>query len=165
MENSPTMTKAEVIEHLGKSTRSVETYVKSGKLPAKYVNGPNGKTLVFERVDVEQFKQSSEESWTPNVTALANTPGAAPARTSEAEGVIRLLTAMLQNRPASAPEPFEGRVWLTLDEAAKLSGLPRPWLVAQARLNGSGYYECVKAMNVGTERKASWRFHRGALTR
>ena len=71
--------------------------------------------------------------------------------------------AMVKEREA-APVTYIVRPWLTLDEAAEFSGLPKSWLLLQAR-GGIGREPFVHAINVGTERRASWRFSRAALSR
>lgn len=60
------MSKTEVCAYLGKSKRTIESYVSSGRLPAKYVNGPNGKTATFERADVDAVKTAQGEVWDSN---------------------------------------------------------------------------------------------------
>ncbi len=65
---SKTLSKREVIQFLGRSKRTVETYIAEGRLPVSYVNGRNGKEAVFQRSDVERFKREMD---TPMVRALA----------------------------------------------------------------------------------------------
>jgi hypothetical protein len=55
-----------------------------------------------------------------------------------------------------APEP---KFWLTVDEAIAVSGLPREYLIAQAR---SGAF---RAVNVGRGKREFWRFNREGLAR
>jgi 3-oxoacyl-ACP reductase-like protein len=62
-----TMSKREVCEYLGKSKRTVETYITRGKLQVKYFNGANGRTAEFQRPDVEALKRGLEEHWDRNI--------------------------------------------------------------------------------------------------
>ena len=161
--NPATMTKAEVQEFLGKSKRSVETYVSDGRLPAKYFNGPNGKTAIFERADVEAFKRSADEVWEPNGHGTAN-PGSmavVPARGAvPAADMFAGLAEHLARLSAAYPPPVPVLgTWATLDDAAKQSGLPKSYLVAQAK-SGAPF-----ALNVGSDKRAAWRFRVEALTK
>ena len=167
---SPTMTKAEVIEYLGKSKRSVETYVSSARLRAKYVHGANGKTLSFERADVEAFKVSMEAPWEPNApiqravpAAVATAQMSAPAPTAiqaYAANVDPLAAlAALLNRPAESPKPKD---WLTLDEAVTVSGLTRTWLLNETASRKP--LVAIRDMGKGA-RGGRWRFNRVSLER
>lgn len=157
---SKTMTKAEVIAYLGKSKRSVETYISSGRLPAKYFNGPNGKTAIFERVDVEAFKRGTEELWHPapkaNGTALAIRPAAAVAERAAALPAADLAFIFERAREYAhlAPKP-----WLDVKAAVDYSGLPASFLVQAAR-EGK-----IRAVNVGQGKREFWRFNREALAK
>lgn len=115
---STTMSKAEVCEYLGKSKRTIETYVSSGRLPAKYFNGPNGKTAIFERADVEAVANAEGELWeaaAPKATAptsLALVPAAVTALTPLADRLIEALAAR-----HALP------VYVSLKDACALTGL------------------------------------------
>jgi hypothetical protein len=65
-----------------------------------------------------------------------------------------LLAALARAFPAPAPVV---RPWLTLREADAYSGLPAPYLLAQARA-GAPF-----ARNVGQGTRPRWRFNRDAL--
>jgi excisionase family DNA binding protein len=152
---SETMSKPEVCEYLGKSKRTVETMVARGRLGIAYVQGPNGKTAVFRRSDVEALKREID---TPMHRATE-----LPARQPDSQTAVALrpsssdpfagLAAHLAKLSAAfpSPPPTVGK-WLTLDEASEASGLPKSWLLAQARA-GAAF-----AMNVGSGKKAAWRF-------
>jgi hypothetical protein len=47
------MSKPEVCEYLGKSKRTIETFVSRGRLGVSYFAGANGKTAQFRRAEVE----------------------------------------------------------------------------------------------------------------
>ena len=65
-----TMSKPEVCAFLGKSKRSVETYIATGRLAVGYFHGPNGKTAIFKRADLEALKRTFEEVWERNVNPV-----------------------------------------------------------------------------------------------
>jgi hypothetical protein len=62
-------------------------------------------------------------------------------------------------RLAAAFPAAQAKPWLTLDEAAEYSGLPRAWLIAQARAGA------LRAVNVGQGTKEFWRFNREGLAK
>ncbi|HEY1865915.1 MAG TPA: hypothetical protein VGG55_02500 [Candidatus Acidoferrales bacterium] len=157
------MSKQEVVEYLERSKRSIETYVKSGRLPAKYVPGPNGKTLTFDRAAVKEFKSKMNEVWYPVVdpNAAQPVPRSAPAAVArvapaaDAQAVATTIAAVLREamQPAPAVKP-----WLSLSEAVEFSGLPASYLVRGAK-DGS-----VRAVNVARNGgRAFWRFNRDGL--
>jgi hypothetical protein len=164
------MSKVEVIEYLGKSKRTVETFVSKGRLGVSYFEGPNGKTAIFQREEVEALKRDID---TPTYRATPETATSrqgfahfgptppsrpalvsAPSASGGSLGVTDL--AMIFARaaeyakppaPVTMPGPFVG-----LAEAVELSGMPASWLLAQARAG------VPWAVNVGTGKKAFWRF-------
>ena len=66
----------------------------------------------------------------------------------------RMLAAIAQAFPPPQPKP-----WLTLSEAEAYSGLPRAWLIAQARAGA------LRAVNVGHGAREFWRFNREGLAK
>jgi hypothetical protein len=151
------MNKREVCDLLGRSKRTVESYIKDG-LPVAYIRGQNGNTAVFDRAAVEAWQRrkdeawQNEERWHKAKPALA-APSVAVAPTSAASDPLASLAAHLAKLAAAFPSrpPAVGK-WLTLDQAAEQSGLPKSWLLAQAR-SGAAF-----ALNVGSAKKAVWRF-------
>jgi hypothetical protein len=119
------MSKTEVCEYLGKSKRTVEGYVASGRLAAQYFNGPNGKTSIFERFKVEIFKEEMEsERLIPVVrepAALARIP--TPIRADAWDA----LPAQLANLASFAQEINERyapkAVYVSLKDACAITGL------------------------------------------
>lgn len=70
--------------------------------------------------------------------------------------LVGVLTSTLPAIARALPVA-ETRPWLTLPEAAEVSGLPAGWLLAQAKA-GAGF-----ALNVAAGARAHWRFNRAAL--
>jgi hypothetical protein len=156
---SKTLTKREVIEYLGKSKRTVETYISAGRLPVAYVNGPNGKQATFERGEVERFKREMAEPMVRAVVPAGSNDTAHPGSTAvgplvRTDALQHFLASVLQAYPAQRPKP-----WLTLAEAAEFSGLPQSYLLTQARAGS------IRAVNVGTPKQQRWRFHRAGLAK
>jgi hypothetical protein len=172
---SETLSKREVVEYLGKSKRTIETYIADGRLACEYFNGPNGKTAIFRRVIVEALKRQLD---TPIFRAV---PEAATDRQGfayispqqpdgKSESQIALvrpgavdpfagLAAHLARLSAAFPSPPRPKPWLTLVEAVEFSGLPQAYLLTQARAGS------IRAVNVGTAKQQRWRFHRSSLAK
>jgi excisionase family DNA binding protein len=125
-----TMTKKEVAEYLGVSVRTVEGYIEKKKLNPTLATGVRGKVSVFDKEEVERLKtERGEVVYTPpaKVKDLLP-PQALQARQSNPLGQ-RLLDVLegLQSsgKGITANVPIADKLTLSLDEAAKLSGLSR----------------------------------------
>jgi excisionase family DNA binding protein len=145
------MTKREVCEYLGKSIRTVAEYIASGKLPATYINGKNGREARFDRAEVEHLKNSLD---TPMVRAV-------PAAAGSTEVAVRPdplagLAAHFQTLAA----PPQVKPWLTIEEAVAYSGLTRAWLLKEADA-GQGSI-AIRDMGRGAH-GGRWRFLRDDL--
>ncbi len=151
---SPTwITPKKAAEALGVSERSVYNLCEANKLgyEVQRVKGRKPFRMV-NAADVERMIGSQVRPMLVS-EAPATTAPAVQERTFE-DGA-RLMATILKSRELSAaPKP-----WLTLDEAAEYSGLPKAYLLTLARGG------CDLARNVGTEKRASWRFNRDALAR
>lgn len=152
------MTKSEVCEYLGKSARSVTDYVSAGKLPARYVNGANGRSAVFDRTEVEAFKSSLE---TPVVKAVATVEPHAvspPAVSNDSfAGFADRLERLTRISAAISPAAPEPKCWLTLAEACAYTGLSASFLRRQAE-GGAPF-----VINEGSEKQKRFRFCRAML--
>lgn len=154
------MTKREVIEYLGKSKRTIETYIGDGRLPVRYCNGPNGKAAIFDRANVEAFKLELAAIWEP-----ARRPATAEGGTALTPISPRQLApiapsfdaAAIRSAITEAITSTRVKPWLGIDDAARFSGLPKSWLRLKAP---SGMYGAV---NVGTDTRERWMFSRNAL--
>lgn len=153
---------------LGVSTRTLERWIGESRIGTAEVRRKGLKPGVV--VNPADILRVLEEQSVPSVRPSAVRPpeamlneGRAPVVSPggfygfpSGDELPRLLTQLvcaIAARPAPAPP----KPWLSLDEAAGYSGLPRAWLLAQAR-NGSWL-----ALNVGSAKRASWRFSRGGL--
>jgi Helix-turn-helix domain len=162
-EPSNTLTKQEVCEILGKSRRTIEGMVARGRLKIGYVQGRNGKTGIFDRAEVERLKQEIDTPMfravpvaAPQTGPLALVPAAPQIPAADPFGALAAHLAKLSSLYPPAPS---GRLWLTLDEAIAFTGLPARFLVERARSGGRKI-----AVNVGSEKRVSWRFSRDSLT-
>jgi predicted DNA-binding transcriptional regulator AlpA len=167
------LTKPEVCELLGKSERTVNTYMKSHRLPSRLIGGK----AVFERGNVERLKADLETPIVRGVPilsgmavspAVSNDAGNRPAMDGQdpGNGALAVIDSGTMTtfarfadaiaaavRPAVAPPPPPAlQQWKTLKEAAEYSGLPPRWLAKQAKAGAPW------AMNVGTEKTPDWRF-------
>jgi hypothetical protein len=173
-ETPETMSKAEVCDYVGKSKRTIDSYIATGRLRVGYFNGPNGKTGIFQRADVEALKKDLEAPTyravvppaerersrdgyqalqivaPPAGAALTQQQPAADAFTALAEHLAKLAAY-----PARSPKP-----WLTLDEAVEWSGLTRGYLLYLTETDAVGVRDMGKHSRGGR-----WRFNREALAK
>jgi hypothetical protein len=162
------MTKREVVEYLGRSERTIETWISSGTLPCEYIKGKFGKVTSFRRAVVEALKRDIDQ---PTVRALPTTNGvpahlkdlvdtrAAIARATAPDLTPRaqlIANAIVQSRPEP---PKALKAWLSLQAAVEYSGLPAWKLLELARAGE------IRAYNLGRGGKQRWRFNRIALTK
>jgi len=162
--NWPTMAEAAV--RLGTNERTIRRWIDAGKLRPEERPAPGRKPLVI--VDPEDVGRLQAERQPPvvmreeragsNDTANPNSMALAPFVPANAASLQHFLAGVSHAYPVSRTKP-----WLTLDEAAEFSGLPRGWLLAQAR-RGEASVPSVMAINVGTEKQPRWRFNREALS-
>lgn len=139
---SSTMTKAEVCEFLGKSKRTLDTYMAAGRLPVRYFHGPNGRQSAFDRKAVELFKAELD---TPMVRAVPDKPGArngiggawrdqlvpmgdtpierAVAKNDAWEGMPAKLAGLAQLAADWNEKHAPLAVYISLKDAVKLTGL------------------------------------------
>lgn len=129
------MNKKEAAEYLSVSTRAVERYTASGKLPCSYVQGKFGKEANYQLSDLERFKaELSTTTHQPEIiqpTTSIDTilPPDSTSLSGVSEGEIsridyeeRFLVALesLANRT-----PISEKLLLSLSEAQNLTGLSR----------------------------------------
>lgn len=167
---SQRMTKSQVCKYLGKSKRSIESYVAKGLLSVEHMAGPNGTVAVFDRAAVRKFKTDwanrfSYESLAekgaivpagpialaprPAKPLALPAPAAAPGPDNSG---FEALAAHLAKLSALYPDPTLA-VYVPLDEAARLSGLPKTFLLQQAK---AGIAWAINAATTG--KRPVWRF-------
>jgi hypothetical protein len=143
------MSKPEVCEYLGKSKRTIETFVSRGRLGVSYFAGANGKTAQFRRAEVEALDRELKtpvHRATPQLEVYRPDPARGPDPFAGLAAHLAQLSQAFPSKPATVG------AWLTLDAAAEASGLPKSYLLAQAKL-GAPY-----ALNVGSAERPRWRF-------
>jgi hypothetical protein len=59
-EKPATMSKAEVCQYLGKSKRTIDSYMASGRLAVRFFHGKNGRQSIFDRDNVDRLKAELE---------------------------------------------------------------------------------------------------------
>lgn len=176
--------KADAAKLLGVAVRQLERRQRQGYIEKKSEPRKPMETsapVFYSRTDILALKAG-----TPNVHAreVESAPLADDffdGRGLSAEQTGKALkerqSTALALRPAADADPFAGlaarlaglsafaaqynpqviKPWLTLDEAVEYSGLPRAFLLAQAKA-GNAF-----ATNVGTDTSHRWRFNRDAL--
>jgi hypothetical protein len=123
----------------------VERFLKEGRLKSRLQPVANRKPRVL--IDPA------------SIDALIGEARAVPASVATSAGPGTSLSKLpqLAQLLAAAVRPKEWKPWLTLDEAVEYSGLPRGWLLSQAKA-GAGF-----ASDFGSGRRRSFRFHRDSL--
>jgi len=159
------ITTQQAAEALGVTERSIRNMCQESKLGSQVQREKGRKPFrVVNAADVERMIGSHVKpmlvNQEPQIVPLKPRPD-----TSDFENGARMVATVLKARELPPVKP-----WLTLDEAAEFSGLPKSWLLDMARkVEGSfGTYQlprCIEVINVGTEKRASWRFSRAALSR
>ena len=143
------LTKKEAAEYLGVSTRTLERYVKNGKLSVRYEDSPNGEIALFDSGELDQF---ADDKQTPRITPALRDSGLAPTTSDtlsrNSSGVVAGLLAPFQElterlafalsdyeerRETITPDKLRGKLLLTLAEAQILTGLSREILMEAIR--------------------------------
>ena len=134
------MNKEQAAKFLGVSVRTLQRQTAAGRISAKYVHGDRGHQAVYDRAELEKFKEELKrvtEYVRPAVTR--DTPGVAstalaPIQPNYAEKLAAALEALKEAlRPAAPPVPLSEKLMLTLAEAAQLSGLSRGFLLGKIK--------------------------------
>ena len=136
------LTKKEAAEYLGVSTRTLERYVKSGKLSVRYEDSPNGEIALFDSDELDQF---SDDKQTPRIKPASMDSGLAtttsdmvPSRgvggllapfQELTERLIFALSDYEKRHEKITPDKLRGKLLLTLSEAQIMTGLSREILV------------------------------------
>ncbi len=132
------LTKKEAAEYLNVSTRAIERYTGSGKLPCTYITGKYGREARYSADELDRFKQELEspvyqpEVIEPSTTIDTKLPpdNSSLSRVSEGEKIEdyeeRFLVALsnLANRTSA-----RDKLLLSLQEAQQLTGLSRQFLI------------------------------------
>jgi hypothetical protein len=156
LETNTRVNKAEACEILGKSARSLIEYVNGGRLAVEYRNGKHGAEASYLRADVVRLRAELDEPM------YREAPANALARRAAHVADRASSLALVASREVAPEDPEAMRQqylaekrarwpWVTLDEAALGSGLPKGYLLRRAK-EGAEF-----AINVGTEGRASWR--------
>ena len=158
-------THTEAAQRLGTNERTIHRWIASGRLTRAYRPATGRKPIVVvDPADLEQIRRErlppvvltgDHDGRTQHVQMLSESVEVERARGADPfAGLAAHLARLAAAFPTAQPKP-----WLTLDEAAEYSGLPRAWLIAQAR---SG---ALRAVNVGQGTKEFWRFNREGLAK
>ena len=143
------LTKKEAAEYLGVSTRTLERYVKNGKLSVRYEDSQNGEIALFDSGELDQF---SDDKQTPRIRLASTDSGLAMTTTDtllrNSSGVVGGLLAPFQElterlifalsdyeqiRQKITPNQLQGKLLLTLAEAQIMTGLSRELLMEAIR--------------------------------
>ena len=136
------LSKEEAAKFLGVSVRSVENYVKQGKIGVKYVKGSRGRKARYEQSELEELRNTlTQETHKPTlVPETSQSPeNLAPQNYQLAETLekfiipiasaftemTRAVERIEQKQPdqASISVPIESKILLTLKEARALTSM------------------------------------------
>lgn len=136
------LTKKEAAEYLGVSTRTLERYVKNGKLGVRYEDSLNGEIALFDSGELDQF---ADDRQTPRIRPAAGDLGLAPTTSDmvPSRGVGGLLAPFQElterlifalsdhedRKEKITPDQLRGKLLLTLAEAKIMTGLSREILM------------------------------------
>ena len=142
------LTKKEAAEYLGVSTRTLERYVKNGKLSVRYEDSSNGEIALFDSGELDQF---ADDKQTPRIrpastdlSLATTTSDTVPSRgvggllAPFQELTERLIFALSDHegrKEKITPDQLRGKLLLTLAEAQIMTGLSREILM-EAIKNG-----------------------------
>jgi excisionase family DNA binding protein len=175
-------THTEAAARLATNERTIRRWIESGRLKAAYRPATGRKPIaVVDPEDVERlrserqqvvvvettpmqispmkiapdFSESDARAVGPHLIGVPADQAAALVRSADPfAGLAAHLTRLAAAFPTPQPKP-----WLGLAEAAEYSGLPRDWLLAQARAGA------LRAVKVGKGSRDRWKFNREALVR
>lgn len=171
-------THTEAAQRLGTNERTIHRWITSGRLRRAYRPAIGRKPIVIvDPADVERLRKERQQVVvveTAPMQTIPENPGLISpgiARRAENADLARQspgligpggdpfagLAAHLARLAAAFPTP-QPKPWLGLAEASEYSGLPRAWLIAQAR---AGALRAVNVAANGTRER--WRFNREAL--
>lgn len=159
-------TKAEAAQIIGCSTKTIESFAKSGKIQQRAWRRPETGALiaVYHPEDVERIRSERHpEALTPFVVTSQSSQEprreTAVARQEPQQGeILQALLAALSANSQRVSEPAvrtSEKLFLTLSEASDFSGLPRGYLHARIK---SGELPAIRT-------GAGWRIKREDLGR
>jgi hypothetical protein len=146
--------RATAAKYLEVSVRKVRMIAAAGQIRRKHVPPAPGRpyqSVVYNADDVKAYKSTALAKDRATILPPMNPGAAAPA------SLLPQALALLGERLGPPVPPPRVKRWLTLDEAVEYSGLPRAYLLQQAR-EGAAF-----ALNVGLFSRARWRFDRDQL--
>ncbi len=135
------MNKQEAADHLGISIRTLQRLTSQGKIAARQERGKTGPVTVYDTEELDRYKRESEEEVTGRVR-----PSVAPGTPSESQALairqprdLQSLLDLFDRQRAPTLSDLAHKLVLTLDEAARLSGLSRGHLrqaISEGKLKG-----------------------------
>ena len=136
------LTKKEAAEYLGVSTRTLERYVKNGRLGVRYEDSQNGEIALFDSGELDQF---ADDKQTPRIRPASTGSGLATTTSDmvSSRGVGGLLAPFQElterlifalsdhedRKEKITPDKLRGKLLLTLTEAQIMTGLSREMLI------------------------------------
>lgn len=156
------MNKQEAADYLGCSVRAVERYVQKGKISVIYEKGKTRSVAMFDKIELESFKEQLERSLIKPVVesrqmspesqselAMHNESSGEVVGVDEVDGLSSIIELLINNQSVRVAE----KLLLTVPEAQKMTGLSREILM-DAIADGN-----LKAKKIGKP----WRIKRSDL--
>lgn len=137
--------KREAAQMLGVSTRAIERAVRRGQLAVEYRDSKHGKKAWFRPTALNRYRQHQEARGTVGFTS--GIPGHPPGTGPMVGTLIPMVEVGPQGRKGqdqeTNPVPVAERLVLTVEDAVRLSGLPRTFIVENIK-NGK-----LKSITIG----------------
>jgi len=125
--------KREAAQMLGVSTRAIERAVRRGQLTVEYRESKHGKKAWFRPAALNRYREHQEARGTVGFTS--GIPGHPPGTGPMVGTLIPMVEVDPQRRKGHDqdqeinPVPVAERLVLTVEDAVRLSGLPRTFIV------------------------------------
>jgi hypothetical protein len=154
------LTLAETVRELGKSQSTVERLVGSGALKSKLEPREGRKPeRLYSAEDVRRFAGGAEPN-TRSVGLVKSPPETRLAIVPDAISAVREVMTEWRNQPP--PISIREKLWLTLDEAAELSGLSAGFL-RDSMVASHNYREGENLIGIKAGPHGAWRIQRASL--
>jgi excisionase family DNA binding protein len=125
--------KTEAAAYLGKSPRTLNTYLASGRLTVRYIKGKTSDQADFDEADLQRLKAELDTLLTPTPLEVAESVATmTEAKTETALARLRQpsvnlaasdLNLLMEELLKSRGVPLESKLTLSLPEASQLSGI------------------------------------------
>lgn len=126
------LTKEDAAKALNVSVRTLQRMVSKGEISVSYIRGKKGDEAVFDPQEIERVNGRKTQAQFilkgEPMTAMTPVSQHDTALVPMRESALELFSQLLEQRNYNADVPIADKFTLSLDEAAKLSGLSKNYL-------------------------------------